>query len=68
VWQGELLDERLQHFHVTEEEIRAAVRRAGLASLREALAVVLENDGQWSVVAQRDGSDLSAFEGLDVPR
>lgn len=68
MWEGHVMDERLGSFKISIEEVRAAIRRAGLASFDEAQAVVLENDGNWSVVAKRrHGSDLSAFEGLDVP-
>lgn len=68
VWDGRLLVERLQEWRLTVEEIRAAVRRAGVASISDVQAVVLENDGDWSVVLRRDcGADRSAFEGLDLP-
>lgn len=67
VWEGHVMEDRLGSFKIAIEEVRAAIRRAGLASFDEAQAVVLENDGNWSVVARRRSSDLSAFEGLDVP-
>jgi ribose 1,5-bisphosphokinase PhnN len=38
-----------------DDEIRAAVRTAGLRSLADAQVLVLENDGEWSVFAQRVG-------------
>jgi hypothetical protein len=40
---------------------------AGYASLPSLLAIVLENDGTWSVVPRTDDGDLSAFEGLELP-
>jgi uncharacterized membrane protein YcaP (DUF421 family) len=68
VWDGRLLTDRVQQWRLTVEEIRAAVRRAGVASFSDVQAVVLENDGDWSVVLRRDcGADRSAFEGLDLP-
>ncbi|HEX8110861.1 MAG TPA: YetF domain-containing protein [Kofleriaceae bacterium] len=68
VWEGHVLDDRVQKWRLTVDEIRAAVRRAGLAGISDVQAVVLENDGEWSVVRRRDcGADRSAFEGLDVP-
>lgn len=68
VWDGRVLPDRLRRWHLTIEEIRAAVRRAGIAGISEVQAVVLENDGDWSVVRRRDcGADRSALEGLDVP-
>jgi uncharacterized membrane protein YcaP (DUF421 family) len=68
VWEGRVLADRVRRWHLTIEEIRAAVRRAGVAGISEVQAVVLENDGDWSVVRRRDcGADLSAFEALDIP-
>jgi uncharacterized membrane protein YcaP (DUF421 family) len=67
LWDGRLLHDRLSAANLTEDEVRAAVRRAGRASYSEVLAVILENDGEWSVVSRSDATDLSAFEGLDVP-
>lgn len=67
LWEGELLPGSLEQLHVTKEEVGAAVRRAGKSSLREVQAVVLENDGQWSVVPRSEQADMSAFDGVDVP-
>ena len=68
LWDGNLLEDRLRETNISADEVRAAVRKAGLRSLSEARAVVLENDGDWSVIAKRDGpSDESAFYGLPIP-
>lgn len=68
LWDGQLLEDRLRESSVSADEIRAAVRRAGLRSLSDARIIVLENDGDWSVVAKREGkSDESAFYGLPIP-
>ena len=47
---GELLRGALRRERVTENDIRAAVRTQGLASLADAEAVILEADGGLSVV------------------
>jgi uncharacterized membrane protein YcaP (DUF421 family) len=68
LWNGELLEDRLLEVSVSADEVRAAVRKAGMRSLGEALAVVLENDGEWSVVPKSDtASDDSALFGLPIP-
>jgi uncharacterized membrane protein YcaP (DUF421 family) len=68
LWDGMLLEDRLQGTGVSADEIRAAVRKAGLRSLSDARVVVLENDGDWSVIAKSEGpSDESAFFGLPIP-
>lgn len=68
VWRGELLRDRLTHWNISEDEVRAAIRRGGIAGISEVEAVVLENDGEWSVVKRSEcGSDTTAFEGLERP-
>jgi uncharacterized membrane protein YcaP (DUF421 family) len=68
VWDGQLLEDRLRDVDISADEVRAAVRKAGLRSIGEARAVVLENDGEWSVVRKSDRpSDESAFFGLPIP-
>jgi uncharacterized membrane protein YcaP (DUF421 family) len=64
---GQLVHRHMQAAQVTEAEVRAAARMAGYASLPSLLAIVLENDGTWSVVPRTDDGDLSAFEGLELP-
>ena len=53
---------------VTQDEVRAAVRAAGLASLGEAEAVVLETDGSFSVIRRGEGSSRSSLDGVRGPR
>jgi len=67
LWEGRLLRNRVQELKLREEEVLAAVRAAGLGSLNEVQAVVLETDGEWSVIARSDAGDLSAFKDLDLP-
>ena len=68
VWDGQFLDDRLLKASISHDEIRAAIRRAGMLSMAQVQGVILENDGEWSVIG-RDGDapDLSALDGLDVP-
>jgi uncharacterized membrane protein YcaP (DUF421 family) len=68
LWEGKLLEDRLRTFRISADEVRAAVRKEGLASLSDARAVVLENDGEWSVIAKRaPRTDDSALYGLPIP-
>jgi uncharacterized membrane protein YcaP (DUF421 family) len=50
LYRGEFLQAALRRARVAEDEVRAAVRSAGLASLNDAQAVVLETDGSFSIV------------------
>jgi uncharacterized membrane protein YcaP (DUF421 family) len=68
LWDGRLIDAQMRAASVSGDEIRAAVRRAGLSSLSQAMIIVLENDGEWSVVPKRQQhTDNSALYGLEIP-
>jgi uncharacterized membrane protein YcaP (DUF421 family) len=56
LWNGEILPEMLHHEMITEDEVREAARKAGMTSLQEAKAIVLEVDGVISVVRRSDES------------
>jgi uncharacterized membrane protein YcaP (DUF421 family) len=57
---GHLIESSLIEERVTEDEVYAALRGAGLATLEEAQWVVLETDASLSVIAKssRDFSDV----------
>lgn len=50
--EGEFLQRAMRDVRVAEDEIHAALRNAGMASPREARAVVIETDGSLSVIPQ----------------
>ena len=66
LYRGQMLPKALRQARVTEDEVRAAVRGAGLASLVDVQAVVLETDGSFSVVREGTGND-STLEGVQAP-
>jgi len=51
---GELLHDAMKRTRVSEEEIMSALRANGLASLKDAAWVVLENNGEFSVIPKGD--------------
>lgn len=65
---GDFLPSALRQARVTQDEIRAAVRAAGIASLMDAEAVVLETDGSFSVIRRSEGGGLSSLDGVRGPR
>lgn len=67
LWNGRFMDDELRKASVTEDEVRAAIRRTGVLSISQIQCVVLENDGEWSVIRRSDVPDLSALEGLSLP-
>lgn len=54
---GRFMYESMSRQRVTESEIRAAARKAGVASLENIKAVVLETDGSFSIIKQRAESE-----------
>jgi uncharacterized membrane protein YcaP (DUF421 family) len=67
LYEGRLIESALAAQRVTEDDLRSAVRGAGVADLDGVLAVVLETDGSMSVVSQKTSgrSALQGVEGLD---
>ncbi len=65
VWRGEVLEDRLASFHIAIEEVRAAVRRAGMASFEEAQAVTTTEQGPkaWYLMAMLPGASLAIIIG-----
>ena len=61
---GAMLDDALRDARVTREEVRAAVRSAGIGALGDVAAVVLETDGSFSVIAGQPGAALSSLDGV----
>lgn len=66
VYQGKLLHDSMVSERVLEAEVRQAVRSAGIASLEEVEAVVLETDGTFSVVRPAGGQE-DALADVDTP-
>lgn len=58
---GDVLPSALRRARVTEDEVRAAVRAAGLVSLDAAEAVVLETDGSFSVIKRDAGKPCTSL-------
>ncbi len=67
VYQGQLLHAAMRHERVTEHELLAALRQHGVATLAEAAAVVLENNGQLSVLQQTATGPGSALRDVSQP-
>ena len=67
VYRGELLGPALRRERVVEAEILQAVRSHGLDSLAQAEAVVLETDGNFSVITRSPDSDESALRDVHRP-
>jgi len=62
---GQMLRDAMTHERVTEGEILAAIRTAGMPTVEEVEAVVLETDGSMSVL-QRSSDGATATSLRDV--
>lgn len=63
---GMFLHETLRRTRVTKDEVRAAVRAAGLSQLENAEAVILETDGSFSVIRGGKDSPESSLTGIRI--
>jgi uncharacterized membrane protein YcaP (DUF421 family) len=61
---GRFLAESMKRVRVTEDEIRAAVRQHGFASLEDVAAVIMETDASLSVIRRDERRSCSALEGV----
>jgi uncharacterized membrane protein YcaP (DUF421 family) len=64
LYRGVFLAAALRRARVTEDEVRSAVRSAGLSSLNDAEAVVLETDGSFSVVRRGAENGRPSLDGV----
>ncbi len=69
LFRGELLTTAMRRTRVTENEVRAAIRAAGLHAFADAEAVVLETDASFSVIERSGQADRPEPPSLaDVQR
>ena len=61
---GELVEAEMRRERITLGEIEAAVRKKGHGSLADVAAVVLETDGELSVIARSDVGDGSPLRSV----
>ena len=66
VLRGRALADSLREERVVEEEVLAALREQGIASLDGVEAVILETDGSFSVVHRSVGGDVRALHGVSA--
>lgn len=65
LWEGAFQRETMFRERVTEAEIRSALRGQGLCAVEEVAAVILETDGNFSVISRWTGDSRSAL--VDIP-
>jgi uncharacterized membrane protein YcaP (DUF421 family) len=65
-YRGELRASALRRVRLTEDELRAEVRRHGAGTLEEVAAIVMEPDGSLSVIKAADLGDGGALADTDT--
>lgn len=66
-YRGAFLSQALRSARVTEDEVRASIRSAGVLSVDDIEAVVLETDGSFSVVRRDGGAAPTSLAGIAEP-
>ncbi|RYG47300.1 DUF421 domain-containing protein [bacterium] len=61
---GVLKEDAMRKTRLTESEIHAAIRKAGLGHVGDVALVVLESDGTFSVVPGKEGQAPDAVGGI----
>jgi uncharacterized membrane protein YcaP (DUF421 family) len=61
---GEFLTEAMKRVRVAEGEIRMAIRDKGIAAVEEVEAVVLETNGNFSVIKKSDAAARTALKDV----
>ena len=61
---GRFLDDAMRRERLTEQEVRAAAREQGYASMEEVGSVVLETSGSLAVQGRAQGKTESALRGV----
>lgn len=67
LYQGQFLHAVMRRERVSQEEIEAAVRQAGLSDPTAVAAVVLETDGTFSVIQHSEQQELAKLAGVTLP-
>lgn len=61
---GEFLPEVMKNKRVGEAEVLTAIRSQGIGAIEEVAAVVLENDGAFSVIKKSSDNSLTALKDV----
>lgn len=67
LYRGLVVEQAMQDERITQDELRQAVRKQGVASLETVGAVVLETDGSFSVLESVVDGEGSSLAGVTIP-
>ncbi len=63
-YHGQFLNEKMRTHRITEKEVLQVVRMAGIGHLSEVDAVVLESNGNFSVIKKTTGGETSSLQNV----
>lgn len=63
-YRNRFLSQNLKKARVTEDEVLAAIRGAGIPAVEEVDAVILETDGSFSVIGKAKNTPLTSIKGV----
>ena len=66
VYNGVILTETMHKERISEDEVYAALRQKGVASIVQAKAVVLESDGSLSIISSVSKETLETLRTVDT--
>lgn len=65
VYEGEMLPKAMKKERVNEDEVYAALREHGVASIKDAKAMIVETDGSLSVIGTTETSFVETLRTVD---
>lgn len=65
VYDGEMLPKAMKKERVNEDEVYAALREHGVASIKDAKAMIVETDGSLSVIGTTETSFVETLRTVD---
>lgn len=65
LYRGRYREDEMRRERVTPTELRAALRAQGIAAVEDVFAVILETEGEFSVIKETGDRPPSALEGIE---
>jgi uncharacterized membrane protein YcaP (DUF421 family) len=67
LYRGEYMHDAMKQQRVTDSEVRNAIRSRGIGAVEDVEAVILETDGNFSVIRRIEGDSYSALIDVSLP-
>jgi uncharacterized membrane protein YcaP (DUF421 family) len=67
LYRGEYMHDAMKQQRVADSEVRNAIRSRGIGAVEDVEAVILETDGNFSVIRRIEGASYSALIDVSLP-